>query len=173
MEHCGVIRDKIPHDKDICMLKKDYDKFNKIAQNHLPEDLWLQNKDDPHYKISDGLIKIRDLNSCYLNFPHSALHGHNGLQIDIFCVSNNNNKLVVDKEPKNICSFTDVFPLKEAYFEDLKVYIPNNSHDILRQRFGKKYMSYPDISKRYPHEGPMEPFKYCSNHKKLYPNLYS
>ena len=171
----GVIRHKgwIPWDGDIdvCMLEKDFNKFNKIASKFLPENIWLQNYEDKHYKIAPGLIKLRALNSCYLNFPAAELHGHNGLQIDIFKVIKKKNIYKVEKESYNTFLESDIFPLKKDKFEDISVFIPNNSDKLLKSWY-KNYYSLPSQDNRLPHEGRMDANNTCNNHYSLYPELY-
>jgi len=42
-----------------------------------------------------------------------------------------------------VWNYSDVFPLKEAAFEDYRFFIPNNIDAYLVQFYGKNYMSFP------------------------------
>ena len=45
--------------------------------------------------------------------------------------------------------YTDIYPTKEAQFEDLVLPIPNNTHNYLVAKYGKNYMTPPAENKRY------------------------
>lgn len=44
-----------------------------------------------------------------------------------------------------------IFPLKEGFFEDIRVKIPNDSHRYLTTIYGEKYMDIPKVEDRYNH----------------------
>lgn len=71
-------------DIDIGMFKEDYDQFLAIAQEELPEDIFLQTREtDPRYKFR--FAKLRDGNSTFIEKSEDCLPGiHNGIYIDIF-----------------------------------------------------------------------------------------
>jgi len=63
---------------------------------------------------------------------------------------------IPDKSTRKYC---DVFPLKELYFEDIKVYVPNKYKEVSKQLWGDYPPPIPHISRRYPHEGKINPNK--------------
>jgi len=166
----GAVRHKgwIPWDGDIDvgMIESDYKKLQTIIQPELPEGLWFQDKTvDEHYKSDIG--KVRYLESIYKDYKDHSWH--NGLQIDIFIYNENENDNKITRYGKDIPY--KIHPLKEVYFENIKVYIPFEHEKYLTHHFGEKFMEYPDINNRYPHEGR---FGFYSPDwvKKKYPYLY-
>lgn len=177
----GVLRHKgwIPWDGDIdiAMLEKDYDKFKKIVQTELPKEMWFQSSDnDKNYKSK--LMKIRDLNSCYIEYTNNGgKQWHNGLQLDIFLYNKKGKNLIctnpTSKETTINFIYDTVFPLKEKTFEDIIVYIPNKYVEYTKKAWGEYPPKLLEISKRYPHEGKMDGFKTCNFHYDKYPKLHT
>jgi len=174
----GIIRNNkwITYDGDIdtAMMEEDYIKLKKIIQKELPQGMWFQANDllvDKHYKAK-GLAKIRDLNSCYVEYTNgkNGKNNHNGLQLDIFIVKKKGNHFF--NRENHTYNYNDIFPLKEDIFEGFKVYIPNNTNLILTKYYGKNYMKMLPKDKRYPHEGIIDSNKTCDFHYKKYPALY-
>jgi phosphorylcholine metabolism protein LicD len=172
----GVVRHKgwIPHDGDIdvCMLEDDYNKFKKLK---LRDDLFLQNfvTDPLHKKYGhEYLPKIRHKYSCLTTVSHNKFH--HGLQLDIFVMKKDGNKIFTpEKWTSQIdLQYNEVFPLKEGNFEDIKVYIPNNSDKLMTKQYGGDYMKLLDVKNRYPHEGLIDPDNTCKEHAKMYPDMY-
>jgi len=167
----GVIRHKgwIPWDGDIdiSMLEEDYNKLKIIIQDLLPKDMWFQNSEtDKYYKASQAVeAKIRDLNSCYIEYTNNGgTSWHNGLQIDIFVY---NKSSAAKHQPKDI-----IFPLKNMVFEDIKVYVPNNYEKYLNNTFGDNWIELLDKDERFPHEGKMDGENTCKFHYEKYPNIH-
>ena len=176
----GAVRHKgwIPFDADIdvCMVKHDYDKLSKVIQKELPKELWFQSPETDSfyaiYKNKSILAKIRHLDFCYIDDKCQAIH--NGLQIDIFVFEKNNitSKLEIVRMNPDIFSmnYTDIFPLKELYFEGIKVYVQNNYDSFLK----KVWMGNPPPelpkNQQYPKEGRIG--KTLEWIKDKYPHLY-
>jgi len=137
-------------DVDVMIPLTEYQKFEKIA-HHLPAGLKLENPDTVN---KQGLAKIRDLSSCYVE-------GGGGLQVDLFISE------LTEKGWKPLCfgvpmKNKDVFPLKKMKFEGYLFPVPNNSVPYLKEHYGD-FMTYPPVEKRYPHEGKMDACRYCKS----------
>ena len=114
-------------DIDIEVNEKDYKKLKKILETKLPKNMWYQNKDTDKYYKDRILGKIRDLNSCYIDFPYVGKQSHQGLQIDINIYKEKNGKIYFpDDKSVNYLTINDIYPLKRVPFEDFNVNIMNN-----------------------------------------------
>lgn len=73
-------------DLDINVHEQDFDKFQKVCMEQLPDDLFLQNeKTDPDSKMGKGMLKIRDKNSLYIHkFDNFKKDYNKGIFIDVF-----------------------------------------------------------------------------------------
>lgn len=73
-------------DLDICVYEKDFERFQKICIEQLPEDLFLQNEiTDPDSKMGKGMVKIRDKNSLFIHgFDNFKKDYNKGIFIDVF-----------------------------------------------------------------------------------------
>lgn len=167
----------IPWDGDVDLVinKNDYEKFKKIIQLNLPKNMWFQNhKIDKNYP-KDNLIagKIRDLNSCYIEYTNNGgKNWHNGLQIDILLYDDKNSEIKFSDKNEPNMNYDDIYPLQRKPFEDFKVNIMNNSKKYLDNKYGVNWIEILPRDKRLPHEGLIDANKTCEHHYKLYPNLY-
>jgi len=176
----GVLRHKgwIPWDADldVAMLEEDIEIFKNVSKDELKlNNLWLQDKEtDSNYTHTH--TKIRELSSCYLNCQ-DGLYMHNGLQLDIFPYKYNKelnrlNSFVKFRDLKDY-DYDLIFPRKEAYFENIKVYIPNKFKEYSKLNWTDYPPPMIPKDKRYFHEGnKITPFKTCNHHYKLYPDMY-
>ena len=153
----GAVRHKgwILHDADIdvAMLESDYKKLQSIIQNGLSKDYWFQDKStDKFYKSKIG--KIRYLYAQYDDYK--CQDWHNGIQLDIFVFKDNGSILFAPYEGKGdikSISKKNIFPLKELYFDDVLVYVPNNYKDYCKDAWGSFPPRELPLNKQYPHEG--------------------
>lgn len=177
----GAIRHNgwIPFDGDIDIgvLIDDCNILKNALKNELPSDMWYQDNDtDKNYK--SNILKIRDLNSCYLEHSdNKSIAWHNGLQLDIFTFSKTNNKIhglhpVCGSPDKNERDLDDIFPLKETLFENIIVYIPNKYKKICKELWDGYPPKMIVKEKRFPHEGKINANKTCNFHYNKYPNLH-
>ncbi len=74
-------------DIDISMPKESYNKFLEIAEQELPQDIFLQTpKTDPGFK--QCFVKLRDCHSTFIeNHEQAGMAYHQGIFIDIFPVA--------------------------------------------------------------------------------------
>lgn len=167
----------IPWDSDIDLVirENDYQKFKDVIQKELPKDMWFQNyetdKNYPKNHIITG--KIRDLNSCYIQYTNNGgTSWHNGLQIDILLFDTKNNGFNFSDKNEPKLTYDDVYPLREVPFEDFTVFIMKNSEKYLTNKYGKGWVNVLPKNKRIGHEGKIDAEKTCDFHYKMYPNLY-
>lgn len=170
----GAVRHKgwIPFDADIdvAMLKSDYEKLQNIIQEKLSKEYWFQDKStDKYYKSNIG--KIRYLYAHYDDYK--CQDWHNGIQLDIFVNTLKNNILIPnpsfnDSIPYN---YNFIFPLKEIFFEGIKVYVPNQLNQYCINAWGAYPPPHLPIYQQYPHEGRIS-FTIPNWMKEKYPSLY-
>ena len=171
----GIVRHKgwIPFDGDIDvgMTLSEYEKFKKIVNDELPKNYVFE-----HLPSGKPCSKIRHLYAHYKyteNTPH--YDDDDGLQIDIFLYREHplkSNTIVRTHGISWQWNNDDIFPLKEEYFEHVKVYVPTNSDLYLKKQYGKKYNELPSVNKRYPHEGKINPNNVSDKMKNKYKEKY-
>jgi lipopolysaccharide cholinephosphotransferase len=73
-------------DLDICVAYEDYDRFQQVCREQLPDDLFLQTKEsEPESGMGNGMLKIRDKRSLYIhNFESFRKRYCKGCFIDVF-----------------------------------------------------------------------------------------
>lgn len=152
--HSGVL--PWDGDIDVCMIDTDFEIFEQ-HKDELSNTSWLQTRTtDKNYK--SPINKIRDLNSHYIGWDY--LKWHSGLQIDIVTFKIKENKIMPPWYPCKTFTrgntivdydYDTIFPLKEVPFEDILVYMPNNSDNIIKQCYKEFYI--PPLKNRKPHEG--------------------
>ena len=167
----------IPWDGDIDLVinKNDYEKFKNIIQLNLPKNMWFQNHQIDKNYPKDNLIvgKIRDLNSCYIEYTNNGgKDWHNGLQIDILLYDDKNSQIKFSDKNEPNMNYDDIYPLQRKPFENFKVNIINNYEKYLNNKYGKKWKKILPIEKRYPHEGKVDGEKTCEFHYYMYPELH-
>jgi phosphorylcholine metabolism protein LicD len=161
-------------DVDVGMLEEDYNKLQKIIQKELPKNMWFQDKTtDKYYNSTIG--KIRDLNTNYKDYKSQSWH--NGLQLDIFIFKKDKDMLTISIKGTDIknTNYNIIFPLKESIFENIKVYVPNNTKKYSIEYWGSYPPTLPPINKRFPHEGRIElmaPKWMLQKYKHLYKKQY-
>ena len=165
-------------DVDLEVHEDDYAKLKIALQNEVPDNMWFQNGEtDKNYPIKSNIIgKLRDLNSCYIEYTNNDSQGkqwHNGLQIDLNIYKEHNGKITFpDNENVTYLTSNDVYPLKRVPFEDFYVSVMNNSEKYLVKNYSDKWMTNLPIDKRLPHEGLIDANKTCDHHSNMYPHLY-
>ena len=170
----GAVRHKgwIPFDADIdvAMLKSDYEKLQNIIQEKLSKEYWFQDKStDKYYKSNIG--KIRYLYAHYDDYK--CQDWHNGIQLDIFVNTLKNNILIPNPSSNDIIpyNYNFIFPLKEIFFEGIKVYVPNQLNRYCINAWGANPPPHLPIYQQYPHEGRIS-FTIPNWMKEKYPSLY-
>ena len=100
--------------------------------------------------------KLRNLYYC--NIDDNNQNVHNGIQLDIFLFTKNN---ILNIIPTGIDIFdlnlSNVFTLKELYFENIKVFVQNNYKDFLKQVYSNFNPDLLPIDKHYTHKGRIGP----------------
>lgn len=137
-------------DLDICMPRKDYNKFIELASSELPSDTFLQNKDtDPTFP--PYYVKLRDNNSTIIErFENDRnIEFHQGIFIDIFPVDFVDDvnefllyKRLVNKDYKHKQTTSKKLKVKaylKKYFAEVKVKIVGK--DSLISTINKKYIN--------------------------------
>jgi len=89
---------------------------------------------------------------------HHSGEWHHGLQIDIFVFRKKGEILSAPYEGKgDIKSISNkiIFPLKELYFDNISVYVPNNYKKYCKDAWGDYPPPFLSKEKQHPHEGPI------------------
>lgn len=160
-------------DVDLEICEEDYPKFKSVIQKELPKDMWFQDSNiDSNYK--DIILgKLRDLNSCYTDYPYIGKESHQGLQMDVNIYKEKKGRIYFpDNRAVTYLTKDDVYPIKRVPFEDFEVCVMNNSEKYLVNNYGKKWYKDLPIKDRYAHEGRIDPNKTCPFHYSKYPQLY-
>lgn len=144
----GAIRHKgfIPWDDDcdVSMPRKDYERFLQIAQEKLPETMFLQTKEtDKEYPLP--WAKIRKNGTLLIETGETGEEKyHHGIFVDIF-----------PYDAGYVCLTTvdEVLPVEfaENIFEGHSFYIPNDYDKVLKANFGDDYMELPPVDQRKTH----------------------
>lgn len=170
----------IPWDGDIDLQvhEDDYDKLKTALKKELPKNMWFQNHEtDKHHLKSEFTHKIRDLNSCYIEYTNNGgTRWHNGLQIDIVIYKEKNGKISFPDDKKYYFTIDDVYPFKRVPFKNgndlFNVNVMNNPNKYLNKKYSKNWTKILPKDKRFPHEGLIDAFNTCKFHYDKYPNLY-
>ena len=135
------------------MLDSDYKFFREIVQKELSSHYWFQDKiSDKNYKSNTG--KIRYLYAQYDDYK--CENWHNGLQIDIFIFSEKDNILKAPYEGNGDIKSLDkdiIMPIKELYFDNILVYVPNNYEKYSRISWGSYPPKILPLDKQRSNEG--------------------
>ena len=160
-------------DLDVAMLSDDFKIFEKHIQDELPSTMY-------YFGHSlDGLYKIRDLYSKYLKQQNTKRH--HGLQLDIFLynvIDTNISKNVVSVaswlaiHKENCFKYDDIFPVKNAKFNNIDVFIPNNVEDVCKHSYGGYPPPFPKKELQYCHEGPIDPINPAPYYLILFKDIY-
>jgi hypothetical protein len=140
--------------------------------------MFFQNKETDSFYKMNGLYKIRDINSHYLDY--TPKNCHRGLQLDIFVHRLSNKNVIIPIHTGRVGDlgehmYEDIFPLATGKFEDLEVYIPGNYVGICKQFWKDFPPKVLDVKDRRPHEGNMISDKPHPNdliqYKKMYDSI--
>jgi hypothetical protein len=157
------------------MLESDYKIFETKA-SELPSNMFFQNKNTDSFYTMNGLYKIRDINSYYVNY--TPKNCHRGLQLDIFVHTLSKENIITPVMNSRFGDlskhmYDDILPLATGQFEDLVVYIPRNYVGICKQFWKDFPPKILDVKDRKPHEGNMISDKAHEEDVKKYPQLYA
>lgn len=169
-------------DVDVYVAQSDYDRLKEILIRSPPSKTWYQTleTDSSYYRHIGALPigKLRHLESCYLKCQDGE-KWHNGLQIDINTYEIVDGKIVFgtrnkgEKRIEQSIELADIFPLIRVPYDGITVSAPRDIDKMLDLHYGEKWRQLPPISKRFPHEGKIDPHSTCEHHKLQYPQLYS
>lgn len=173
----------IPWDGDIDLQvhEDDYAKLKKVLKTELPKNMWFQNNEVDKFYSKNNIVtgKIRDLNSCYIEYTNNGgTSWHNGLQLDIVLYKENNNYILLphDKRKYNL-TYDDIYPLQRVPFENgtdiFNVNVMKNPDKYLNKKYSKNWKKILPKNKRYPHEGKIDGYNTCKFHYDKYPKLHS
>lgn len=154
----GVMRHQgwVPWDGDIDigMEENDYQQFRKVVDQELSPDMWFAHK--PKGKPCS---KIRSRKAHYIYTTWGSNWDVNqGIHLDIFLFKRDKDMLISDFKGNEVkdTPYDIIFPLKQALFDNMKVYIPNNTKQYLINGWGNYPPKLPPKDKRFPHEGRIE-----------------
>ena len=125
-----------------------------------------------HHYISDKFNKSKFTDIDNKNYIQ-------GLSLDLcVCRIEDNNQdgnkyIKTDYYQKHTFNYSDIYPLKEEYFENVLVYVPNKPHKILEIVYGKNWKFPVSRENRFPHEGLIDPNNPLPLNLKLRPDLYT
>ena len=158
----GAMRHKgwIPWDgdMDVGIMKNDEKKIKKIFEEN--KEFLEENGIFFSHPKKKPCMKLRSNKAYYIYTPWGNNDDKDkGIQIDIMIFKNiKNNRIyghttICGPPDKKSRPKSDVFPLKEIMFEDIKVYVPNEYKKISEEVWGAYPPKMQELEKRYPHEG--------------------
>jgi len=162
-------------DIDVAMLIDDYNILQTVIQKELPKNIWFQTSSTDKYFDKGNMGKLRDI---YTYYKYTSW-GNNwdmnfGIQLDIFLYKKEINQLIPFIKTNDLIEMNTniIFPLKEAMFDNIKVYIPNQFKQYSQTAWGDFPPPMIPVEKRYPHEGNIEPNEPSDYMLKKYPELF-